>query len=112
MPPQQIVLRRMQIDEGSVARSNTGLEMLRGLLISRLQGDQWVALGNELVGKITGVAGLFNCPENGRIVEFLVLVQIVATGIARRVIMTDVVLRRTNGADDVSFHDLHMVDVI
>ena len=79
---------------------------------SRFQSRNGIALRDELMNDVARVPGFLNGAQNGGIVQFLIPIQIVSSGIARRMIVTDVVLGRADRVDDVALHDLHMVDVV
>ena len=54
---------------------------------------------------------LANGGDDGGVVEFLGVVDFVATGVSASVtLVADVLGELTNGADDVAFHDLHVVE--
>ena len=47
-----------------------------------------------------------------RVVQFLRFVHVPPAGIARRMVMGEVWMVFADGADEVAFHDLHVVDVV
>ncbi len=69
-------------------------------------------LGHELVGYIPGVAGVDYGTHDRGIVQLLGLVDFVTPWIAARVVVSNVILVRSNRTDHIAFHDLRMVDVI
>src|SRR3989441_6391815 len=75
------------------------------------QRSQRIARRYELVGDVAGEAGRGDGPRDGVVVELLRVVELVAAGHAARVEVADVLVRVPDGADDVAFHDLHVIDV-
>lgn len=73
--------------------------------------DGIVPGGDEFVGDEVVVTDFQHGLHHGGIVDLLVLVQLAAAGIARRVQVADVVLVEAQAADDVAVHDAHVVDV-
>src|SRR5271165_6703824 len=88
------------------------LKMWSAMLVCRLQRRYRIGLRNKFMGHITGIVRLSNRIQDCRIIEFLSLVQIVPSRVARGVIKSDEVVTRANGADDVTLHNLHMIDII
>src|SRR5208282_135728 len=88
------------------------LKMWSAMLVCRLQRRDRIGLRNKFMGYITGIVRLSNRIQDCRIIEFLSLVQIVSSRIAGGVIKSDEVVTRANGADDVTLHNLHMIDII
>ena len=58
------------------------------------------------------IAGFGNGAHDGRVVDLLGLVQVVATGVAGRVEVPYVADVVPDGPDQVAFHDLHVIDVV
>ena len=56
--------------------------------------------------------GLANGSDDGGVIEFLGMVDFVAAGVAAGVVVAEVLVKIADGADDVAFHDLHVVDVV
>ena len=72
----------------------------------------WIAFWDKLVPHIEVITRLRNRSHDGRIVDLLFLIQVMATGVARCVKVSnilDIVLERP---DNVALHNLHVVDVV
>src|SRR5262249_52304635 len=68
--------------------------------------------GKDLLPEVAGVAGGQDGADDRRVVQLLRLIDLVAAGVAARVVVGDVVLVVAEGADDVPLHVLHVVDVV
>src|SRR4051794_3754187 len=68
--------------------------------------------GDELVGKIPGVCRIEYALHYGRPLQLLRRIELVAPRHAARVVMREPLFVLLDGADDVTFHDLHVVDVV
>ena len=66
----------------------------------------------ELLADVAFVAGGGDRFHDRRIVEFLAVVEFVAAGNAGRMVMADVFVELTDARDHVSFHDLHVIDIV
>ncbi len=64
------------------------------------------------MGHVAPIAGFLDCLQDGRIVEFLGVVQVVSTWVTCRVVKANKRMVRLQGADDVALHDLHVVNVV
>ena len=69
-------------------------------------------LGDELLGHEALVAGLDDGLHDGRVVDLLRLVDLVAARHAAGVEVGDVLDVLLDRGDQVAFHDLHVVDVV
>ena len=58
------------------------------------------------------IAGVSNGFEYRRIVNLLLVVQIIASWVPRGVVVADSPVAFLDGTDDVAFHNLHVVDVV
>ena len=70
-----------------------------------------IAGWDELLADIASVPGADNLFHNWLIVDFLPVVDFTAAWITRRVVVADVVLVLSNTGDDVTVHNLYVVDV-
>src|SRR5262249_23110058 len=77
-------------------------------LVCLLEGSDRVSFGNELVTEVTVVAGGDNSAADGRVIEFLLLVQIVAARHPGGVVVADVPAARPDRGDHITLHDLHV----
>src|SRR6187397_3120705 len=76
------------------------------------QRRQWVPLRNKLMRHIAGEPRVGNRGAYGAIVQLLAVVNFVPARHATRMEVGDVRQVVANRADDISFHDLHVVDVV
>src|ERR1700751_4125262 len=76
------------------------------------QGGQGVALGEEFVRDVTFVAGGDNAAHHAVPLHFLSTVEFVATGDAAGVEVAHPLNVFLHGANQITFHDLHVVDVV
>ena len=76
------------------------------------QTRQRVPLRDELLRYVAFEAGIDNGFHHRRIVDLLRLVDLVPTGVTARMVVPNVLMILANGPDDVTFHDLHVVDII
>ena len=53
-----------------------------------------------------------NCGGDGGVVEFLAGIKFMSAGHARRVVVADVLVVSLNAANDVTLHDLHVIDIV
>jgi hypothetical protein len=88
------------------------LKMWSAMLVCCLQRRYRIGLRNKFMGYITGIVRLSNRIQDRRIIEFLGLIQIVPSRVAGGVIKPDQVVTSANGADDVTLHNLHVIDII
>ena len=82
------------------------------MLVCCLQRRYRIGLRNKFMGYIAGIVRLSNRIQDRRIIEFLGLIQIVPSRVAGGVIKSDQVVTSANGADDVTLHNLHVIDII
>src|SRR3989449_4715915 len=75
------------------------------------QRSQRIARRYELVGDVAGEAGRGDGPCDGVVVELLRVVELVAAGHAARVGVAGGLARVPDGADDVAFHALPVIDI-
>ncbi len=68
--------------------------------------------GDEFVGEEAGVVEVGDGLGHGAPLEFLSIVEFVAAGNASSVEMANVLDVFSDRADDVAFHDLHVIDVV
>ena len=68
--------------------------------------------GHELLGDEAFEASVDNGLHDGRVVQFLRLIDLSPSGHAARMIVRKICVVFADGGDDVAFHDLHVVDVI
>src|SRR5437764_14794051 len=71
-----------------------------------------VALRNELLSKVALVASFENSANDGWVVQLLPFVKLVTARVASRMIVRKIRVMLADGADDITLHDLHVVDVI
>src|ERR1700722_3596309 len=64
------------------------------------------------MGQVARVTGFLDGLQDGWVVEFLGIIQLVSTGVTRRVVKADQRMERSQGTDDIALHDLHMVNVV
>ncbi len=64
------------------------------------------------MGDETVETGLSDRLGNGWIIDLLGMVDFVSTGVASGVVVSEVLMVVLDRADDISLHDLHVVDVI
>ena len=64
------------------------------------------------MGDAAGKTAVGNGSHNGRVIQFLSLIYFVSTGITARMVMAYELRVRLDGANNVAFHDLRVVDVI
>src|SRR5216684_6349142 len=76
------------------------------------QRAERVARGHELVRHESPEPGVGDAGRDRVPVQLLGAVQLVAAGDAPRMKMGEVIPVVADGADDVAFHDLHMIDVV
>src|SRR5947209_15588947 len=86
----------------------TNITNLEGLPESNF----WISSRDELLPKISFIAGRRNSLYNWLVLQFLRLVELMATRIARRVIVSKIVMILANSAYDIALHDLHMVNIV
>src|ERR1022692_4690061 len=77
-----------------------------------LQGCHGILERDELVGEIAFELQVRDGLRDGAPVELLRVVELVASGHAAGVEVADVLDVVADGADDVAFHDLHVVNVV
>lgn len=58
------------------------------------------------------VAHLMKTSANGFVVEFLGVIQFVTTGNAGGVKVGNTVVMFADGGNDITFHDLHVIDIV
>ena len=68
--------------------------------------------GNELVAHEAGVTGSGEGAGNGGIIELLVRPQFVSSGDTGGMEVSEAIDIFADGGDDISLHDLHVVDVV
>ena len=61
---------------------------------------------------IERITRLRNSAHDGRIVDFLFFIQVVATGVPRRVKVSDILDIVLECADNITLHNLHVVDIV
>ena len=71
-----------------------------------------VAYWHKLLSQEACVTCCLNCSHNGGVVEFLRIVNFVSAGNTSRVIMPELDMMVLDGANDIAFHDLHVVNVV
>ena len=76
------------------------------------QRGERVACGHELVGDVAAEIGGGDAAHDSIPLHFLGAVELVTAGHAAGVEVTDPVNVLLNGADQVTFHDLHVIDVV
>ena len=78
------------------------------------EGRDGVAAGDELLADETGVAGFFDGAHDGGVVKLLHVLrfEFVTARISGGVVVADVLGVFADRANDVSLHDLHVVDVV
>src|SRR5260370_34302718 len=79
---------------------------------SLFQGRDGIAQREKLLAEIASVPGFQKSAHNGRIIDFLGFVNLMTSGIARSMIVCEIRMILTNRADKITFHNLHMIDVI
>jgi len=78
----------------------------------RFEGFQRISLRSKFVSDIEVVSRRGDGSANCGIVKFLGLIQITATGIPSRMEVTDPADILAQGTDHISFHDLHVINVV
>lgn len=68
--------------------------------------------GDKLLRNVALIAGFTDGFDDGGVVKFLGGIDLVAPGYPCGMIVADVLVMPLDGGDDVSFHHLHVVDVI
>jgi hypothetical protein len=58
---------------------------------------------------VAGIASLFDRLKDCGIIEFLGFIQVISPGVTRCVIEADPIVSSPDRANDIPFHDLHMV---
>ena len=66
----------------------------------------------KLMGDETVETGLSDRLGNGWIIDLLGMVDFVSTGVTSGVVVSEVLMVVLDRADDIPFHDLHVVDVV
>ena len=76
------------------------------------QAGHRISGGEKLMCDVAVKSGIGDGFSNRWVVNFLGLVDLVAARIASGVVMAEILVVVLDGANDVSFHDLHVVDVV
>src|SRR5256714_4585708 len=76
------------------------------------QGGEWIARGDELVCDVASVVGRGDTAHDSVPLYFLSAIKFVAVRNAPGVEVAEPVNIFLNGADQVAFHDLHVIDVV
>src|SRR5882762_7544853 len=76
------------------------------------EGGERVAAGDELVGDVAAEVRSGDAAHNAVPLDFLGAVEFVAAGNAAGVEVGDPIDVFLDGADQVTFHDLHVIDVV
>src|SRR5919199_6221002 len=69
-------------------------------------------LRNQLLPDEACIAGGGDGAYDRGITQLLGLVKLVPARIAGSMVMADAVMMRANGADDITFHDLHVINIV
>src|SRR3989442_9735053 len=77
---------------------------------SLFQGRDGIAQREKLLAEIASVPSFQKSPNNGYIIDFLGFVNLVTSGIACGMIVCEIRMMLTNSADNIAFHNLHMID--
>src|SRR4051812_13654210 len=93
-------------------RNNTSSVLRVTQLPCRPQPGDRIAFRHKLLSDKAGITGRRDRPHDRRIVELLLIVQLVSTRITSRVVMSKALVMLADRADNIALHDLHMVDVI
>src|SRR5436190_17553038 len=72
----------------------------------------WIPSWDKLLSEIPFIAGRRNRLYNWPILQFLSLVEFVTTRISCRVIVAEIGMMFADGSYDITFHDLHVVDIV
>jgi len=67
---------------------------------------------DELVADVVVVAGFRHRLQYGRVVDFLVLIQLMPPGTAGSVIMADIWIAAMDCPNEIAFHNLCMIDIV
>src|SRR6266849_7350664 len=76
------------------------------------EGGERVAGGDEFVGDVAAEVGGGDAAHHAVPLDFLGAVELVAAGNTAGVEVADPIDVFLDGADQVTFHDLHMIDVV
>src|SRR5205823_5008216 len=75
------------------------------------QGSEWIARGDKFVGDVAAEVGGGDTAHDAVPLDFLGGVEFVAAGNAAGMEVGDPIDVFLDGADEVTFHDLHVIDV-
>ncbi len=76
------------------------------------EGGNGFSCWDEFLPEIALETCLADCRYDGGVVELLVFIDLVPSWVASSVVVRDVLMVLLDGADDITFHDLHVIDVI
>src|SRR5690606_25759996 len=76
------------------------------------QRSQRVTLGNKLLPHKTGKTSFVNSLHDSRVIQLLCFVNFVSAWYTSRMIMTYILVIFSDSSDDISFHNLHVVNII
>src|SRR5207253_2980160 len=76
------------------------------------ESNFWIPSRDELQPEVSFIAGRRNSLYNWLILQFLSFVKFITTRISRRVIVAEIGMMLADGSYDITFHDLHMVDIV
>jgi len=76
------------------------------------RGELVGALGDEFLAEVAGVTGFLDGFDDRGVVQLLRLVDLGAAGDAASVVVGEEFVIAADGGDDITLHDLHVVDVV
>ena len=71
-----------------------------------------MSLWDELLGNVALKPSFNDGLANGRVIEFLSVVDLVSARIAAGMIVAEILVALLDGSNDVAFHDLHVINIV
>ena len=71
-----------------------------------------MSLWDKLLGNVALKPSVNDGLANGRVIELLRVVNLVPTRVAASVIVSEILIALLDGSNDVTFHDLHVVNIV
>ncbi len=81
-------------------------------VIGRAQCLDRVTFRDKLLSHKACIPAVLDGSYDGRVIEFLGIIQILPSGVARSVDVSNIGAVGADGADRVAFHDLHVVNIV
>src|SRR5664279_1825901 len=106
-----LILRRTQVRwEAAERRLANCLRRLHVAEVYGLeQGRERIAGGDEFVGNVAFVSGGYDAAHDAIPLDFLGVVEFVTAGNSACVVVAEPLAVLLDGADEITFHDLHVV---